>query len=396
MLMKKPLLALLPLLFFLFALPAAVSAGTPTDDTVEISDLTWDEESEAYYFSVSIKGSRIYTACNMEITLPEGINVVYDEEDDGSKSLWVMLSEDQDFLPFAKVGKKITFKHNVGSYLHEGNRLRVAVNSNENAEFKANEGELFYVYVTVDESKFNTSFTPKPFVKVTGLAFVVKENAVQYDPADVVCRPFSTDIPADRTLPINIQAKNQVGTIILPFSAALPEGLNAYTCNSVDAEKAGYLDLTPATSFEACKPYIIYAPNGYSGSINGTVDMTADYPLSDAYTEGFLTGLLTANIVNTGYIMQNKGDGPCFYSAEGSAFNLPAGRCYLSLSDAGSKVFGFKFNDSTTGINAVEHLLPAQSDRMYDLTGRRIINPQNGQIFIKNHKKIINTNNSAH
>ena len=147
--MKKPILLLLLFSMIALSVPQTLKAGEATDDTVVLSDLTWDEDMEAYYFVVSLSGSRIYTAYNMDIFLPQGINVAY-TEDGGEKNYWVYLSEDENFYPSTKAGKKVTFKHDVSGVLLPGNQLRVSCVSLENAEFKANEGELFYVYVTLD------------------------------------------------------------------------------------------------------------------------------------------------------------------------------------------------------------------------------------------------------
>lgn len=45
----------------------------PTTDGIVLSDLTYDSDLDLYYFDVSLDGSRIYTAYNMDIFLPEGI-----------------------------------------------------------------------------------------------------------------------------------------------------------------------------------------------------------------------------------------------------------------------------------------------------------------------------------
>lgn len=371
--MKKPIL-----IFFLFALMVLgivtnARAQESTTDQIVLSDLTWDEDMEAYGFTVSLEGSRIYTAYNMDIFLPQGVNVMYSEEDE-EKSYWVFLSEDQSFYPFTKAGKKVTYKHDVSGNLLSGNQLRVSCISQENAEFKAMEGELFTVYVSLDDSFYASSFSPKPIITVSGIALVVKENSTKYEPADFSCRPFTTGVAAARSLPINISATNKVGTLILPFDADLPEGVKAYSCDAVD-EGEQTLTLTAADAFEACKPYIVYAENGYSGSINGTVNLTADYPEDDIYTDGYLTGVLSTTVVNIGYIMQNKGAGPMFYNADGANFSLPAGRCYLTFPAFEAKAFSFKFDveEETTEIDSL--LNKVESDEWYTLQGVKLDTP---------------------
>lgn len=361
-------------------MPAALCAQTATDKIV-LSDLQTDKYGT--YFTVGIEGSSIYTALNMDITMPEGISVAdYKGKPDVSlyKSSNTILPYEED-----RDGNKEWFHIVDCSYGVVAPRmLRLACYSTKLAEFTATSGKLLTIYVDVDNEALSTSFCPKPIVTVSGIKFVTK-NEQSYVPADFTCRPFASGIATERTLPLNINANNQVGTLILPFSAALPQGVKAYTCDALD-EEASELVLTPAASLQACTPYIVYAQNGYTGEISGTVDMTADYPATDVYTGGYLTGVLAATVVNDGYIMQNQGNGPMFYNAEGSSFSLHAGRCYLTPTGAAaSKAYALRIGE--TGIINSEFTIQ-NSSLIYDLTGRRVESPTRG-IYIYKGKKLV-------
>lgn len=376
--MKKAL----HLFSLLVLLPTALWAQQASTDKIVISDLISDDYGT--YFTVGLEGSLIYTAVNMDITMPEGITVAYYN---GAPDVAVYES-DNSALPYTtdKKGNK-SWKHNVASTYEvvAPRMLRIACYSDENAEFTKTSGDLFIIYVEVDNEVYKSSFCPKPIVTVSGIALVEKTDAVKHVPADFTCRPFSSVIAAERALPLNISAENQIGTLILPFSAALPQGVKAYTCSAID-EEASELVLTPANSLAACTPYIVYAPNGHSGTLSGTVDMTAEYPTTDVYSQGFLTGVLSATVVNDGYIMQNQGEGPMFYDAEGSSFSLPAGRCYFTPTGAtSSKAYALRIGE--TGINNSQFTIQ-NSQFIYDLTGRRVVNPTRG-IYIYNGKKMV-------
>lgn len=370
--MKKILL-----LFMMCALlPRVAEAQTPTDDTFIVSDLTWNQARNCYVFTVSLEGSRIYTACNLDIFLPNGIEVL----SSGGKYR-VMIASDNIFV---YDDWESTYSHNVSASMPNTQQLRVACSSNTNTEFTATSGKLFDVYVNIDESAFNTSFSPKPIVKLSGLNLTTKA-AVKYVPADFSCRPFTTGIPTSRTLPVNVSAANKIGTLIVPFDTDLPSGLKAYSCNSVSGDQ---LVLTEANSIEACKPYIVYAPSGYSGNLSGTAVLSDASNVTDIFTDGYLTGVLTGTTVNTGYILQNKnnGAGPLFYDAEGVTFSLPAGRCYLTPSGSSVKAFNFSFDDATS----IEKTFNSQSSisNLYDLSGRRVENPSRG-IYIQDTRKVV-------
>lgn len=364
------------LLFMMCALLPRVAAaqGTPTDDTFTVSDLTWDSEMDGYYFIVSLEGTRLYSAYNFDIFLPNGINVMYDAEN----GYYVI--EDTELYVYNKIKK--TYSHRLACEMPSAHQLRVACYSEASTNFTNTSGTLFYVYVTVDNAVLSSSFSPKPIVKLSGMNLTTS-SAVKYVPADFACRPFTTGVPAERTLPVNVSAANKIGTLILPFNVALPSGLKAYGCNAAEGD---LLTLTAAESIEACKPCIVYAESGFSGNLSGTVDMSADYGTTDVFAEGYLTGVLSSTTVNTGYILQNQGDGPLFYDAEGVTFSLPAGRCYLTPPSAGVKAFGFDFEDDATVIKMVNG--KSVNGKLYDLSGRRVSSPARG-IYIQGTRKVI-------
>lgn len=375
------------LLFFslLVLLPACMWAQEVSTDKIVISDLATDDWG--VYFTVGLEGSRLYTALNMDITMPEGISVAdYEGEPDVA-----IYDSENTVLPFTTKRNEKIWKHNVAcTYgIVAPRMLRIACYSDNNDDFASTSGDLFIIYVDVDEKQLAASFCPKPIVTVSGIALVESDNT-KHVPADFTCRPFASVIPAERTLPLNISGENQIGTLILPFGVdALPQGVKAYAGSTID-EVASELLLTPVAQLEACTPYIVYAPNGHSGTLTGTVDMTAEYPATDVYSQGFLTGVLSTTVVNDGYIMQNqeKGEGPMFYNAEGSNFALPAGRCYLTLPTSfAAKAVRMRI-EGTTGFDNIE-IINHDSQVLYDLAGRRVENPTSGGIYISNGKKIV-------
>lgn len=300
----------------------------------------------------------------------------------------VDMPEDDSIYPFVSGRTGKTYTHTISSNVIEGNGLRIACASQESEDFEKNNGAIVEVCITIDESAFTSSFSPKPIVKLSGLNLTTSA-AVKYVPADFACRPFTTGIPTSRTLPVNVSAANKIGTLILPFDAALPSGLKAYTCNDIEGD---LLTLTPAASIEACTPYIVYAESGYSGNLTGTAELTDDDNVTDVFTDGYLTGVLTGTTVNTGYILQNQGEGPMFYDAEGVTFSLPAGRCYLTPPASPIKSFAFNFGD-TDGIEEFQGTpLPNRGgvggETLFDLSGRPVSSPSGG-IYIQGTRKVV-------
>lgn len=385
--MKKPILIFSLLFLMVWGWSTPVKAQTSTQesttDQIVLSDLK--SSSGLYYFEISLNGSRIYTAVNMDIFFPEGIEVAK-----SGANYRVTMIKNGGIFPstYDEIEDQDVYTHTASASMPNEHQLRIACSSSLNDEFTATSGKLLRVFVSLDPTKF--TFSPKPIVKVAGIALVVKEGAKKYVPADFSCRPFTTDIPAARELPVNISSVNKVGSLILPFSAAVPSGMKAYQYSSVD-ESEEMLNLEEVDEFEACKPYIVYAENGYSGNISGTVNYAVAYPDEDVYTDGGLTGVLTTTVVNTGYIMQNQGDGPQFYSADGQNFSLPAGRCYMTIPPSNVRVFGFNFGDEegTTEIDALDNEDGSEDDAWYTLQGVKLDKqPTEKGVYLYGTKKV--------
>ena len=367
-------------------LPKVAGAqGTPTSDTFTVSDLT--PSSNVFYFDVSLSGSNIYSAYNLSIFFPPTMTVARNN----SNKLRVSMIKTDNIYPstYDEDTGETTYSHTLSCEMPTSDELRVGCVSLSSEDLTKTSGKLFRVFVTLDNDAFTSSFSPKPIIKFSGLNLTTSA-AVKYVPADFSCRPFTTGIPTTRSLNVNVTAANKIGTLILPFDAALPSGLKAYSCNAVDGD---LLTLTPAESFEACKPYIIYAETGYSGTLEGTASLSDGSNMTDVFTNGYLTGVLTNTTVNTGYILQNQGDGPMFYDADGVTFSLPAGRCYLTPPTSPVKSFRFNFGD-TDGIEEFQGTpLPnrggAGGEALYDLSGRRVETPSRG-IYIQGTRKVVN------
>jgi hypothetical protein len=182
---------------------------------------------------------------------------------------------------------------------------------------------------------------------------------------------------------LKVSAGNKFSTAILPFDAELPAGLEAYSCASTNGEN---LVLTYQTSMKAFTPYILYAPNGYEGTLSGTVDAEK---YAKQVTDGYLTGTVVAHEVTGGeghYVLQNQGEGPMFYRVGDTSFGIPAGKCWLTLPASAQGVASFQLH-RPTGIETIP-VSTLDANAVYDLSGRRIAHPSKG-IYIVGGKKVV-------
>lgn len=360
---------IITLLFALMSL--SLAAQTSTTDCFTVSDVTLAPDGTAAAVTVSLAAETqtLYTACNMDIKLPEGVSFVMVENDD----------EELVYALPATSGSILKSSHVISSEARNNNSLRVAVVSLQNATFKSTGSALFTFYIMAS-----------PYAKggvndihISGCNLTTAA-AVKYVPADVTYHNIT--VAGTSSVALNILAANQWSTCVLPF-AHTPEGFTAYRANGQFADgRETYVQLVAVTEMEAYKPYIVYAASGFSGTLSGTVDGNYPGDQNGVVVDGLLKGAIVPTSITSGYVLQNQGDGAMFHNVNGQSFSIPAGKCWLDIPASVAPRIIMTTHQPT----AVEHVATeAASTGFYTLTGIPVAEPIPGNIYIKNGQKVI-------
>lgn len=315
-------------IFLMFVMTA--TAATTTDKVTLSASNKLIPGGDAIEVTVSlVGGEHIYTGYNMDIVLPEGFSVLYNDGERGY---------------CAPNWRLYTRWHNVQSNMVtlEGKpALRVSCFSSYNDNLYESEGVLFTFMLKAPV------FT-KPGAVEIGLVdtqFAVYENSA-VTPYTVV-NSVSTDIEASTQAiaPLSVSATAKWGTAMLPFTAQLPDGVKAYSCNSSNENN---LILQPVSQIKAFTPYILYSENGFSDNLSGTVS-AQDYPEADIVTEGYLSASITRQVLTEGYVMQKQNNEVQFYKVNSEKpVTVQAGKCWAVIPASLAKnSFGFIVDDVT-------------------------------------------------
>lgn len=368
--MKRILLFLTLQLFIIM-----VSAQQSTTDCFVLSSSVITPGGNEVEISVSLVGETIYTGYNMDIWLPEGFDVVQKNKRYATRTgnIYPYTMEYNESLDM----EIPTYSHTVSSsYGVVAERvLRVACVSTSNENFTSTSGSLFKFYV-----KANSYSKPGVAeIRLTGLN-LTKSNKEKYVPQNSIDR--NVMVSASTSAEISVSASLNWSTCVLPFDAELPDGVTALTSDNYDEEN---IYLTKAESIKAYTPYVLYSEEGYNGTVSGTVD-PEKYPENGYVQEGLLCGAIVPQKVTEGFVLQNLQDGVKFYGiGSGSTFNIPAGKCWMSLPASNAKALNFVVSD-VTGITAV-NTTTANDDVIYNLQGMKVTTPVAGNIYIRNGKK---------
>lgn len=336
-----------------------------------------------YYVTVSLKdGSDFYTGYQMDIVLPEGLEV--DKDDEGNLFVEEPFSESSEslFYPCYKNGRKWSYYHTISSSFGEAakNTLRIScMSSTDGKVFKTKNGDLFSFCLRV-----NTMAKPGVVNMAMTDCKLIREDATY-----VRLHEATTDaitVTNSATANINISKDVKWSTCILPFGVAeIPAGFKAYSCNST---RESSLVLNPVSTMAAYTPYILYSEAGCNETLTGTVNVSA-YPAEGTATEGYITGAVAQTTVSSGYVLQKQDGEVKFYMIGNSTpISVPAGKCWVNVPNSMAKAsFGITFG-SPTGINSVQND-GSVSSACYNIVGMKVAKPQEGQIYIVNGKKHI-------
>lgn len=364
-----------------------------TDDYVTLGELTVEPgKDEVYQLKVNLTGTQIYTAFEMDIKLPSGLEpvMVKDSKGDMRPKVWLWMGENTVFSLIEGPGYNIPSHTLIASYGAVGkNILRMSCYSGTVENFTATSGTLVTIYC-------KASPYLKPGVNdvhITKCHFITNEKVIidgkemrgqQYNCKD---RTETITAKAHSTATINVSAKNKWGSCVVPFDIpVLPSGLEAYT---VTDRESGIAYLKQQTSILAYTPVLLYAKNGFSGTFSGDVDETK---YKEVAQQDIIYGAIVPQTKNDGFVLQNFGEGVKLYAMSGQTFEIPAGKCCVKPTIYnGAKYMEMVIDDGTTGIGSVECSNGAVQHEpvYYSLDGKRVENPLPGNIYIVDGQKVL-------
>ena len=177
-----------------------------------------------------------------------------------------------------------------------------------------------------------------------------------------------TDMPS-----VTLTTAAEWATLILPFNAEIPDGLEVYSCAGTETEgEDATLTLEAVEAIAANTPYIVKVAADFTHTFEGfgAAETTS-------YTVGMLTGTFAEmEAVEGTYVLQNQAEkGVGFYKVETEKPTVRANRAYLNAeaAPAGSNVQAFILKSidgdgTTTGIGSTV----AEADatvNVYNLNG---------------------------
>ena len=192
-------------------------------------------------------------------------------------------------------------------------------------------------------------------------------------------KPFMA--PADFTATAASFSKTvtdaKFATMVLPFAAALPSGVEAF---EITGNTGNVLTTNSVDAIEANKPVMLKNAGAFAFTASDVEVKAA----SGVQTNGLLNGVYATTDVPTdnGYVLQKQGEDVNFYKA-GDGIKVNAFRAYLTAA-AGARL-AFDFNEATGIDTTINNNV--ETAEIFNLAGQRVVKAQKG-LYIVNGKKV--------
>ena len=182
-----------------------------------------------------------------------------------------------------------------------------------------------------------------------------------------------TATAATYTTTINETAK--AGTLCLPFAAAIPDGVKAYTLNYTTGNAAA--KATEVTSTIPANTPVLLNGSGSATFTGASVDIDADA----LNVSGALTGVFKTTIVPRGsYVLQNGDEDLGFYLVDSDDIEASPFRAYMTADEAGAR--SIEIDYEVTGISTVNQAKAAKTGKIYNLNGQIVSKPTKGLFIV--------------
>ena len=271
---------------------------------------------------------------------------------------------------------KYNLKHATGLYLQpvqNGQTAKTALGANEsNYELRNTETGIFKLYSDGND---------RPAQVETNASNTNYLNG--WDGNNAKWKIFEVNYVE---VPMNLVGEQKVATTCLPFDASNVEGAEVYTGKLNDAKDA--LNMTKLEGGIPANQGVVFVGTADKATI--TIGATTA-TIGENDLRGTIANIaFTDDAPRANYLVFGKNNNTVgFYAPSASVASIPANKAYLNASALSTAAIALNFNGITTGVNTVVLGENGVNAPVFDLSGRRVVAPVKGGVYIQNGKKFI-------
>lgn len=324
---------------------------------------------------ISFSDNKYYRFVNVETSTDGNENTLGSKDGKAFCSTATNMNIDYVWQVISAENGKYNLKHATGLYLQQvqnGTNAQTALNQNKhNYELRNTEAGVFQLYSDGNDRPAQVEKAASNANYINGWTTNSKWKIFEVNYVEV---------------PMNTVGEQKVATTCLPFDASNVAGAEVYTGKLNDAKNA--LNMTKLEGGIPANQGVVLVGTADKATI--TIGAT-----TATISENDLRGTI-ANIAFTdaapraNYLVFGKnGETAGFYAPSASVASIPANKAYLETSALSTAAIALNFNGITTGVNTVVLGENGVNAPVFDLSGRRVVAPVKGGVYIQNGKKFI-------
>ena len=323
---------------------------------------------------ISFSDNKYYRFVNVETSTDGNENTLGSKDGKAFCSTATNMNIDYVWQVISAENGKYNLKHATGLYLQQvqnGTNAQTALNQNKhNYELRNTEAGVFQLYSDGNDRPAQVEKAASNANYINGWTTNSKWKIFEVNYVEV---------------PMNTVGEQKVATTCLPFDASNVVGAEVYTGKLNDAKNV--LNMTKFEGGIPANQGVVLVGTADKATITiGATNAT----IGESDLQGTNTIITLDDATRANYLVFGKNNNTVgFYAPSASVRSIPANKAYLNASALSNAAIALNFNGITTGVNTVVLGENGVNAPVFDLSGRRVVAPVKGGVYIQNGKKFI-------
>ena len=355
---------------------ALVNVCAPFATTTSLDEAVSTFEKISFPTPITFDNNKYYRFVNVGTSTNGNENTLGSKDGKAFCSTATNMNIDYVWQVISAENGKYNLKHATGLYLQpvqNGQTAKTALGANEsNYELRNTETGIFKLYSDGND---------RPAQVETNASNTNYLNG--WDGNNAKWKIFEVNYVE---VPMNLVGEQKVATTCLPFDASNVEGAEVYTGKLNDAKNA--LNMTKLEGGIPANQGVVFVGTADKATI--TIGATTATISENDLVGTNINIAFTDDAPRANYLVFGKNNNTVgFYAPSASVASIPANKAYLNASALSTAAIALNFNGITTGVNTVVLGENGVNAPVFDLSGRRVVAPVKGGVYIQNGKKFI-------
>lgn len=308
-----------------------------------------------------------YTAFSLTMVVPNGVKVA-------------QVKSGREYVNDISLTDRAASTHSINCNMDTETTIKIISTSTQNDNFYPDDvdgnlmDEIFQIGLVADPSVANGVYD----IEIVACKFVINDaNASASQPQEAVKAELTIEGGTDSETVSCVIGEDCCSTLILPFEAQVPDGVEVYTCGNVDGN---VISPERQSSIPANVPQLVLGTPG-TYVFTGIPTQT-----NTTYVDGNYVGVYSNRSLTSGYVLQTVDNVTGFYAVDSdTGATVPTYNCYMQAIEG---VTGIAIDFTLTSLDEVLRD-NAKAANYYDVAGRKVNSLNEKGVYVRRGGKLL-------